>query len=117
MTFTPGPSPNTVRAADGRVLSAPEGWVLLPPGDAALTRRLKEAGDHWLVQEKKGRNSSPEASDYRTDSGGTGCRTIHRELRQEEASRRPTPREGPGRIRRGFLWGGGHVPGFSWKIR
>ena len=54
-TFTPGPSPNTVRAADGRVLPAPEGWVLLPPGDAALTRRVKAAGDHWIVAEKKAR--------------------------------------------------------------
>ena len=54
-TFTPGPTPNTVRAADGRVLTAPEGWALLPPGDAALTRRVKDAGDHWIVQEKKGR--------------------------------------------------------------
>jgi hypothetical protein len=27
----------------------------LPPGDAALTRRVKAAGDHWVVQEKKGR--------------------------------------------------------------
>src|SRR5438132_2760156 len=53
--FTPGPTPNTVRAADGRVLTAPDGWVLLPPGDAALTRRVKAAGDHWVVQEKKGR--------------------------------------------------------------
>jgi hypothetical protein len=54
-TFTPGPTPNTVRAADGRVLTAPEGWILLPPGDAALTRRVKAAGDHWVVAEKKGR--------------------------------------------------------------
>jgi hypothetical protein len=54
-TFTPGPTPNTVQAADGSVLTAPEGWILLPPGDAALTRRVKAAGDHWLVQEKKGR--------------------------------------------------------------
>jgi len=54
-TFTPGPSPNTVRAADGKVLTVPDGWVLLPPGDAALTRRVKAAGDHWVVQEKKGR--------------------------------------------------------------
>lgn len=53
--FTPGPTPNTVRAADGRILTAPEGWVLLPPGDAALTRRVKAAGDHWVVAEKKGR--------------------------------------------------------------
>jgi hypothetical protein len=54
-SFSPGPTPNTVRAADGRVLTAPEGWVLLPPGDAALTRRVKAAGDHWVVAEKKGR--------------------------------------------------------------
>src|SRR2546427_1094145 len=46
---------HTVRAADGRVLTAPEDWVLLPPGDAALTRRVKAAGEHWVVQEKKGR--------------------------------------------------------------
>ena len=54
-TFTPGPASNTVRAADGRVVTLPEGWVLLPPGDAALTRRVKAAGDHWVVAEKKGR--------------------------------------------------------------
>ena len=53
--FTPGPTPNSVRSADGKVLTAPEGWILLPPGDAALTRRVKAAGDHWVVQEKKGR--------------------------------------------------------------
>ena len=55
VTFTPGPTPNTIRAADGTILTAPEGWGLLPPGDAALTRRVKEAGAHWVVQEKKGR--------------------------------------------------------------
>jgi hypothetical protein len=54
-TFTPGLTPNTVCASDGRVLTVPDGWVLLPPGDAALTRRVKAAGDHWIVQEKKGR--------------------------------------------------------------
>ena len=54
-TFTPGPTPTTVRADDGIILTAPEGWILLPPGDAALTRRVKAAGDHWVVQEKRGR--------------------------------------------------------------
>jgi hypothetical protein len=54
-TFTAGPTPDAVRAADGTLLTAPDGWALLPPGDAALTRRVKEAGDHWVVQEKKGR--------------------------------------------------------------
>lgn len=54
-TFSPGPTPNTVRAADGKVITVPDGWILLPPGDAALTRRAKAAGDHWVVSEKKGR--------------------------------------------------------------
>ena len=53
--FSPGLTPNTVRSPEGKILTAPEGWILLPPGDAALTRRVKAAGDHWVVQEKKGR--------------------------------------------------------------
>jgi hypothetical protein len=53
--FTPGPTPNTVRSADGKVLAVPDGWILVPPGDAALTRRIKAAGDHFAVTEKKGR--------------------------------------------------------------
>jgi hypothetical protein len=53
--FRPGPTPITVRAADGRILTAPDGWALLSPGDAAFTRRVKIAGDHWIVQEMKGR--------------------------------------------------------------
>src|SRR3954449_1250135 len=53
--FTPGPTPNSVLAADGTALTVPEGWILLPPGDAGLTRRVKAAGDHWIVAEKKGR--------------------------------------------------------------
>lgn len=53
--FSPGPTAITVRAANGSVLAVPGGWALLPPGDAALTRRVKAAGEHWVVQEKKGR--------------------------------------------------------------
>ena len=55
LSFSPGPTPNTVLAADGRVVTVPDTWVLLPPGDAGLTRRVKSAGDHWIVAEKKGR--------------------------------------------------------------
>lgn len=54
-TFSPGPTPNTVRAADGKVLTVPDHWVLVPPGDPALTRRIKAAGDFFAVAEKKGR--------------------------------------------------------------
>lgn len=53
--YAPGPTPGTVRTADGKVLTVPDSWVLLPPGDAALTRRVKAAGEHWVVQEKLGR--------------------------------------------------------------
>jgi len=52
---TPGPTEGTVRSTDGKVLTPPEGWELLPPGDAALTRRVKAACTHWIIQEKKGR--------------------------------------------------------------
>ncbi|HQX53249.1 MAG TPA: DUF2293 domain-containing protein [Planctomycetaceae bacterium] len=55
--FTPGPTTNTVRGANGQVLTVPKDWSLLPPGDAGLTRRVKAAGDHWVVQEKKGRRT------------------------------------------------------------
>jgi hypothetical protein len=46
-----------VCAANGEVLLVPEGWALLPPGDTGLTRRVKAAGDHWVVQEKRGRKT------------------------------------------------------------
>lgn len=55
LTFAPGPTAATVRSNDGNVLTVPQGWTLLPPGDAALTRRVKAAGDHWVVAEQKGR--------------------------------------------------------------
>src|SRR6476661_1017422 len=55
ITFSPGPKPNTVRAPDGTVREVPEGWVLVPPGDAALTRRVRAAGESWSVAEKRGR--------------------------------------------------------------
>lgn len=55
--YSPGPTPNTVQSADGEVQTVPEGWTLLPPGDAALTRRVKAAGPHFAVQEKKGRRT------------------------------------------------------------
>ncbi len=52
---SPGPDPRSVRTSDGRVLDVPVGWVLVPPGDPALTRRVKAAGPSWTVKEKRGR--------------------------------------------------------------
>ncbi len=54
---SPGPSDKTVRTEDGKILPIPDGWELLPPGDAGLTRRLKAAGPTWTIQEKKGRRT------------------------------------------------------------
>jgi len=53
--FRPGPRPNSVINDYDIVISTPDGWTLLPPGDAGLTRRVKAAGEYWVVQEKKGR--------------------------------------------------------------
>ena len=44
-------------APDGSRRSPPEGWACLPPGDAALTRRVKQAGPSWAVIEKRGRKA------------------------------------------------------------
>ena len=55
LTLTPTADPQTFVAPDGRRLSPPPGWACLPPGDAALTRRVKLAGPSWGVVEKKGR--------------------------------------------------------------
>ena len=43
-----------MRDPEGVVLDVPEGWELLPPGDALLTRNVK-LGPHWVVAEKRGR--------------------------------------------------------------
>ncbi len=53
----PGPSDRTVRTGNDQILRAPANWELLPPGDAALTRRVKAAGPTWTVQERRGRKT------------------------------------------------------------
>lgn len=52
---SPAPGPHAVRTAEGQILHPPADWVLVPPGDPGLTRRVKAAGPTWTVQEKKGR--------------------------------------------------------------
>lgn len=55
----PGKSNREVINKDGEILSPPGDWILLPPGDAALTRSVKKAGPAWQVQVKKGRKVFP----------------------------------------------------------
>ena len=49
--------PGSYHASDGRAVTPPAGWTLLPPGDATLTRRVKQGGSSWTIQEKKGRRT------------------------------------------------------------
>jgi hypothetical protein len=55
LKYAPGPTTDTVRAPDGSVHTVPAGWVLVPPGDPALTRRIRAAGECWSVAERRGR--------------------------------------------------------------
>src|SRR5690348_13446878 len=55
LIVSPGPDARSVRTASGEVRRVPDGWELLPPGDAGLTRRVKAGGPTWTVQERKGR--------------------------------------------------------------
>ena len=54
---SPGPIDRTVTTSAGAVLTAPDDWELLPPGDAGLTRRVKAGGPTWTVKEQKGRRT------------------------------------------------------------
>ena len=57
LVVSPGVDARSVRTAGGEVLRAPADWVLVPPGDPGLTRRIKAAGATWTVQEKRGRKT------------------------------------------------------------
>jgi hypothetical protein len=53
----PGPHERLVVTAQGETLEVPPAWALLPPGDAALSRRVKSEGPCWRVVEKRGRKT------------------------------------------------------------
>src|SRR6185437_8939670 len=79
---SPGPDSNSVRTPTGEVLRLPVDWLLLPPGDAALTRRVKAAGPTWTVQEKRGRKLF--------SRGVWAARTVIEAIRQELDAERQT---------------------------
>lgn len=60
MIVEKGPANRTVRTVDGQIVQVPETWELLPPGDAAMTRRVKAGGPTWLMQKRKGRRTFSE---------------------------------------------------------
>jgi hypothetical protein len=52
-------------------LEQPDGWDLLPAGDAFLTRRVKGAGDYWVVPPEGSRAASPAVGSARPDRSST----------------------------------------------
>lgn len=57
LVLAPTEQPTVFLGPDGVRRSAPIGWACLPPGDAGLTRRVKQLGPSWAVIEKRGRKA------------------------------------------------------------
>lgn len=57
LIVAPGSRERSVRLPGGECREVPDGWVLVPPGDAALTRRVTAGGPCYLVREKRGRRT------------------------------------------------------------
>jgi len=94
VTYSPGPSENTIRSPEGRVITIPQDFELLPPGDAGLTRRVKAAGEHYVVAEKRGRKTfsrgvyAPTATIAQIRSDLEAERSTDAYARKQEASAR-----------------------------
>ncbi|HEY3324238.1 MAG TPA: hypothetical protein VGP72_27550 [Planctomycetota bacterium] len=54
LILSPTADTKRFRAPTGQILTPPADWACLPPGDAGLTRRVKQAGPSWQVVEKRG---------------------------------------------------------------
>jgi hypothetical protein len=57
LVLAPTAEPLVFIGPDGVRRTPPAGWECLPPGDAGLTRRVKQAGPSWSVIEKRGRKA------------------------------------------------------------
>jgi hypothetical protein len=57
LVLAPTSEPTVFVTPDGTRRTAPIGWACLPPGDAGLTRRVKQLGPSWAVIEKRGRKA------------------------------------------------------------
>lgn len=90
-----GLNPRTVRSERGQE-KVPDDWDLLPPGDPALTRRVKAEGGCWVVQEKKGRK----IFGYGLYAPRERIERHRRELEQERADPAYAKKLAAGRARR-----------------
>ncbi|ACN15932.1 conserved hypothetical protein [Desulforapulum autotrophicum HRM2] len=95
-TVLPGTTEQTVTTMDKMTLTIPPGWILLPPGDAALTRRVKQAGPHWQVQIKRGKRTFSKGV-WAPESNVQDALTYIKRLRADPAHQRSLDQ---GRLRR-----------------
>ena len=92
----PGLNDYTVRMPGAGRKEIPADWVLVPPGDPALTRRIKAGGDCWVVQEKKGKRTfsrgiwvaSARAEQIRADLENERKNPAHQKKQEAAAVRR-----------------------------
>jgi hypothetical protein len=57
LVLSPTSDARVFLSRDGTRVTPPDDWSCLPPGDAALTRRVKQAGPSWAVIEMRGRKA------------------------------------------------------------
>jgi len=88
--------PRRPKTANGEVVDVPDGWDLLPPGDAALTRRVKAAGPAWVVKKKRGRRVFSQGVWAPEDT----IRRLREELEVERSDPKYTAKLEAGRKRR-----------------
>lgn len=94
--FSPGPSDRLVVDQLGKVHRVPDGWILVPPGDPGLTRRIKQAGEYWQVQEKRGRKIFSRGVWAPEDT----VRAIEQGLASERATESYSRKQAASRVRR-----------------
>ena len=88
LILAPTNVPGVFLSPDGRKLSVPAGWECLPPGDAGLTRRVKQLGPSWTVQEKRGRKVFSQGVYAQADHIAQAKEEVARERSTESYARR-----------------------------
>ncbi len=88
--------PRRPQTAEGEGVEVPAGWALLPPGDAALTRRVKAAGPAWVIKAKRGRRTFSQG----VWAPGETIARLRDALEQERSDPKYTAKLEAGRARR-----------------
>ncbi|MAG55934.1 MAG: hypothetical protein CMJ83_06565 [Planctomycetes bacterium] len=89
-TVAPAKKPGCVTSEDGVLLRIPQGWELLPPGDAGLTRKLKSLGPTWTIKVQKRRRLQSIGVWAPAESVAEARRLVEAQRERPEYARRRT---------------------------